>query len=210
MIYPEKKGQRIVKQLAVIIAFIFWAGCAHNMAINSNFVVSNPDQFKSEKLSGKKACLVLPPELKNYIFEKKAYNWAGGSMFKDTLYFDLGKTVSSEIDNLVSAMFGETCKVSDMKDATGKNAVIIMPEIVDSTLDLPAIRGGKIKAEIRLKYLFYDSDGKQIVSQTIIGNGIKSLVMTKENYNVAFREAIKDLMNKSKDAIEKAVMQKDE
>ncbi len=199
-----------MKQLAIIIVLIFLTGCTHNMAIDSNFVASNLDQFGSEKLSGEKACLVLSPELKNYVFEKKAYNWAGGNMFKDTLYFDLGKAVSSEIDNLVSAMFGETFKTAHIKDSTGRNAVIIKPEIVDSTLDLPAIRGGNINAEIQLKYSFCDSDGKQIISQTIIGNGTKPLVMTKGNYNIAFREAIKDLMNKSKDAIEKAVIAENE
>jgi len=180
------------------------------MAINSNFVASSHDQFRSEKLSRKKACLVVSSELKNYIFEKKAYNWAGGSAFKDTLYFDLGKTISLEIDNLVSAMFGETCKTSDIKDAIGKNAVIIKPDIMDSTLDLPTVRGGNIKAEIQLKYTFYDSDGKQIISQSVIGLGNKALVMSRENYNIAFREAIKDLMNKSKDVIEKSCIQKNE
>lgn len=199
--------------LFLIVSILFYlllAGCTHNMVVNSNFVASNQDQFRSEKLSREKACLVVSPELKNYIFEKKAYNWAGGSMFKDTLYFDLGKTISMEIDNLVSTMFGETFKVSDVKDATGKNAVIIKPEIVDCTLDLPIVRGGTIKAETQLKYSFYNSEGKQIISQTVIGIGKKSLVLTKENYNIAFREAIKDLMNKSKDIIEKACMHKDE
>jgi hypothetical protein len=177
------------------------------MTVGSNFVASNPGQFRSEKLSGQKACLVLSPELKNYVFEKKAYNWAGGSMFKDTLYFDLGAAVSSEIDSLVSAMFGETSKTPNIKDAAGKNAVIIKPEILDSALDLPAVRGGNITAEIQVKYTFYDSDGRQTASQSVTGSGNKQLVMTKENYNIAFQEAIKDLMNKSKDVLEKAVMQ---
>lgn len=199
-----------MKQPAIIIVLLFLAGCTHNMTVNSNFVSSSPDQFRSEKLSREKACLVITPKLKNYIFEKRAYNWAGGSLFKDTLYFDLGKSVSWEIDNLVSALFVEKCKTSDLKDAIGKNAVIIIPEIIESTLELPAIRGGNIKAEIHLTYSFYDPDGKQMLSHTVTGYGNKSLILTKENYNIAIREAIKDLMNKSKDVIEKAGVKKNE
>lgn len=198
-----------MKRLFIISLFVFLTGCTHSITVKSNYVESNPNQFKSEKLSQQETCIVLTPELKNYIFEKKVYNWAGGSMFKDTLFFDLGKPISAEIDNLISNMFSKSYDASNIKDAIGKNGIIIKPEIIDSSLDLPSIRGGNIVAEIQVKYSFYDSDGKLIASRTVLGTGTKALVITKENYNIAFGEAISDLINKSKAAIENVDIQTD-
>lgn len=199
---------------------IFWpvvlflvSGCSHTMSVPANFVSSNPMQFTERALHEKSAYLVVTPKFVNYQFKKSSYNWAGGSLFPDTLIFELGNTLTIEIDNLTRSLFGTTTQVASLEAVrSGRMArfdFVVVPEIQNSSLELPVVRFGLIDAEITVKYSFYRGDESLITSVIVTGKGQKTLVLTRQNYVEAFEEAIKDLMVKSKDQFSAVLSIKD-
>lgn len=179
-------------------------GCAATLEVPSGYVRANSSQFNVASLQRTNANLVITPELESYVFEKEAYNWAGGSLFPDTLTFSLGKTLADELNSAALSLFGRTVRFRSLQEASStsvKPDYVVVPEVTTASLDLPAIRFADITAAVSLKYSVYDSSGTLLRTATVSGEGKKALVLSKENYVIAFQEAIKDLMLKSKETL---------
>jgi hypothetical protein len=196
-----------MKQFLTFLTIFILSGCSqHNMSIDSHIVESNKHQFKSKPIENKEICIVISPELSTYIFEKKAYSAMGGSMFPDTLYFDIGQNLSLELSNLIETITSKECKASNIEKALKDGNIIIQPEIIECSLDLPALRFKNVVAKITVKYSFYDSKGKLIYSENITGLGTHRLIARKENYNLAFQVAINDLLLKTTNIITNTII----
>ncbi len=191
------------------LAILILSGCSqHNMMIDSHIVELNKSQFKSKQIENKNICIVITPELSTYIFEKKAYSAMGGAMFPDTLYFDIGQNLSREFTHLVETITSQPCKSTNLELAQSKeSSLFIVPEIIESSLILPALRLKNVVATIKIKYSFYDSSGKLIFTEVITGLGTHRLVARKENYNLAFHAAINDLLLKTTQTISKTIIE---
>jgi hypothetical protein len=195
---------RISRLLFAILFLALAAGCTATLEIPSGYVRANSAQFNVPSLQKKTAYLVISPELERYQFEKEAYNWAGGSTFPDKLTFELGRAVSDELNSAAISLFGKTARYSSLKEATAsssKSDYVVVPAMESASLDLPAVRFTNITARVSLKYSVYDSSGTLLRTGTASGEGKKALEFTKQNYVIAFQEAIKDLMLKSKETL---------
>ena len=111
-----------MKRLLFIICVLFnFTACTHVLSVPS--ISSNQMLFETTELKTKTACIVITPEFKNYQFTKKAYNWAGGSLFPDTIIFDLGNTLTSEINGLCRALFNRTVQIKVDPFVKTKNSI---------------------------------------------------------------------------------------
>ncbi|MBI5887081.1 MAG: hypothetical protein HZB82_00010 [Deltaproteobacteria bacterium] len=193
-----------MKFLLLIFLIFNLTACTHALSVTSNFVSTNQMQFDTAELKTKTAFILITPEFKNYQFTKKAYNWAGGSLFPDTIIFDLGNTLTSEINSLGRSLFKRTLQSDSLEESKNQRAdgadYIVVPKIISTSLELPIVRLGQIDAIIQIEYTFYRSDGVLLTSIILSGNGQKRLELTKQNYVIALQEAVKDLMLKSKEA----------
>lgn len=166
-------------------------------------------QFDPAELKTKTACLVITSEFKKYQFTKEAYNWAGGSLFPDTIIFDIGNTLTSEINSLSDLLFQRTLRSDSLEESKHQRAYgadyIVVPKIINTSLELPMVRLGQIDATIQMEYAFYRSDGMLLTSIFLSGHGQKRLELTRQNYVIALQEAVKDLMLKSKGAFTSAM-----
>ena len=192
-------------KLITFVGLFFLFACTHQMNVSSNYVASNPDQFKSSKLKERRVALLIGHGLQNYVLVKKVSSKAGGYIIKDKFNFFLGNAVAAEIENMARVIFDEVQLASSFNEAIDSGIVSIVPEIVGSSLDLPVKRGGDTTAWITVEYHFYGADGVLITEKTVTGKWSKSLLLTKENYNMAFQRAIIDLTIKSKRIIENAL-----
>ena len=190
--------------LLLIFLIFNLTACTHALSVTSNFVSTNQMQFDTAELKTKTACLVITPEFKNYQFTKEAYNWAGGSLFPDTVIFDIGDTLTSEINSLSGLLFQRTLRSDSLEESKHQRVYgadyIVVPKIISTSLELPMVRLGQIDAIIQIEYIFYRSDGMLLTSIVLSGHGQKRLVLTRQNYVIALQEAVKDLMLKSKEA----------
>ena len=192
-----------MKRLFFIICVLSnFTACTHVLSVPT--ISSNQMLFETTELKTKAACIVITSEFKNYQFAKKAYNWAGGSLFPDTIIFDLGNTLTSEINGLCRALFNRTVQIDSLEESKNQRAYgadyIIVPKIINTTLELPIVRLGQINANVQIEYSFYRSDNMLLTSKSLDGHGQKRLELTKQNYAIAIQEAVKDLMLKSKEA----------
>ena len=129
----------------------------------------------------------------------------GGSLFPNHLTFDIGKAVADEINSMSLGLFAKTARFSSLGEAANAAGVpptfIVVPEFDAVSLDLPVVRFTDIDANVRVKYSVYDAKGTFLRSGIAAGEGTKALEFTQQNYVIAFQEAIKDLMLKSKEVL---------
>ena len=92
----------------------------------------------------------------------------------------------------------QKCGISRVLKLFGRTSKMAKVEI-NTTLELPVIRLGQINANVQIEYSFYRSDNILLTSKSLDGHGQKRLELTKQNYAIAFQEAVKDLMLKSKE-----------
>ena len=123
-------------RLLFIICVIFnLTACTHLLSVPS--ISTSQMQFDTPELKTKTACLVITSEFKNYQFTKQAYNWAGGSLFPDTIVFDLGNTLTSGINGLCRALFHRTVQIDSLEESRNQRAYsadyIVVPKIISTS-----------------------------------------------------------------------------
>jgi len=191
-----------ISKLIAGAGLLFLFACTHQMNVNPHYVASNPDQFTASKLKDRKVALLIAPDLQNYLLVKRVSSQIGGLIIKDKLVFFLGNAVSAEIENMTRAICDDVKVTSGFSETINKGMVRIVPGIVGSSLDLPVKRGGKTAAWVTVEYRFYDADGVLIMKKSVTGAWSDRILLTRENYTMAFQGAIKDLTVKSKGLFE--------
>ena len=190
-----------MKYLTILCLSFTVLGCSHNLVVPGTYGRNNPASVSADARVQKVTRLVLLNSFKTYTFEKKAYNWAGGSLFPDTLTFELGRALSEELSALTQSTYVSASEAPDLQSAIasemGNSGLVIVPEIERVSLDLPPFRFADIEAAVALRYSLYDGNGRFITSSSLEGKAKKVLGFTKQNYVIAFQEAIKDLMLKT-------------
>lgn len=180
---------------------LLFSGCAYQTPLRNDYVATNPLLFQSNSLKEKRIILVIDSYLLNYRLTKSVYNWAGGNLAPDQVTFEIGPALAKEISNMCKTLFGSVKEVSNFKRAreeSGENIHwIIIPEIINAEIFFPSIRFADIKAEITVKYSFYNFSGNLINMEVLLGKGAKQLTFTRKNYQLAMESALKDLMLKS-------------
>ena len=191
-----------MKNFRYVLTFLFGipllvSGCTYQIRLRNDYVATNPSLFQSNSLKEKRVILVIDSYLLNYRLTKSVYNSVGGNLAPDQVSFEIGHALANEISNMCKNLFGSVKEVSTFKRAreeSGENIdLIILPEISNAEIFFPAIRFTDIKAEIAVKYSFYNSSGNLINMEVVLGNGAKQLTFTRMNYQLAMECRFKGL-----------------
>lgn len=191
--------------LLILVALVTGCGSTSTLQIPSGYVRANSAQFNVVSLQKSTAYIVTTPDFQGYQFKKDAYSAMGGALFPNHLTFEIGNAVADEFNSMAISLFAKTARYQSLSEATaaagGAPNFIVVPEFDAVSLDLPTVRFTDIDASVSVKYSVYDAKGEFIRSGIAVGEGKKALEFTQQNYVIAFQEAIKDLMLKSKEVI---------
>ena len=196
----------LLVKIFIVLFFFLTVGCSHTLTIPKSLPTINTSELQAYSTNRKSISLIIPPTFENYTFTKSAYNWAGGNLFPDTITFEIGKNLSKEIEEQCNKFFNVTTIKSEVSQVINKSpeniGAIIVPEIIDCSLNLPKVRFSNINAEIKVNYSLY-ANTKLITSEPVIGKGQKRLGATKQNYVIALKNAKDDLLLKTEEVLKK-------
>lgn len=168
---------------------LFSSGCSYTTPLHNDYVSTNPRMFQSGSLNEKQVILVIDTYTKDYRLTRPVYNVGFGNLPPDYVSFEIGAAFAKEIANMCVNLFSSVNEVSSFRRAKQKSSerinFIIIPEIINSEILFPSIRFADIKAEIAVKYSFYNSAGNLIDEEIVKGRGEKELGLTRKNSQVA-------------------------
>jgi len=155
----------IGKFIILILLFISFSACVHNVPIKQDYMKKAKVIFSSNEKINTTVGLYLNENLKNYVYSTSKM----GMIFK----MQVGKYIDEIGNEFAKSMFTNHIVVNELPPYLGTYRpnceFVVVPEVLNAHGDAPGLTHGTIRSFIRLRISAYDLNGDLVWQREEIG-----------------------------------------